>query len=155
MKKQASAKFEKLKKLLPDLKKKKHRVLLFSQWVRILDLLNLLCFDLDLNACRWVGGGTVTLWCRLDGSTPVSERQALVTRFNSPDSDLDVFLLSTRAGGLGLNLTGADTVVIHDVDFNPEIDRQAEDRAHRIGQSKPVTVYKLVAVSRRRWTMTL
>ena len=108
-------------------------MLLFSQWVRLLDLLGLLCDDLDLN------------WSRLDGSTPITERQQLVADFNDPAGDLDVFLLSTRAGGLGINLTGADTVIIHDVDFNPEIDRQAEDRAHRIGQTKPVTVYRLVA----------
>ncbi|KAH8063323.1 helicase [Aureococcus anophagefferens] len=128
-----SAKCERLRELLPKLKKEGHKVLLFSQWVRLLDLLGLLCDDLDLN------------WSRLDGSTPITERQQLVADFNDPAGDLDVFLLSTRAGGLGINLTGADTVIIHDVDFNPEIDRQAEDRAHRIGQTKPVTVYRLVA----------
>ncbi|EGB10124.1 hypothetical protein AURANDRAFT_1751, partial [Aureococcus anophagefferens] len=128
-----NAKCERLRELLPKLKKEGHKVLLFSQWVRLLDLLGLLCDDLDLN------------WSRLDGSTPITERQQLVADFNDPAGDLDVFLLSTRAGGLGINLTGADTVIIHDVDFNPEIDRQAEDRAHRIGQTKPVTVYRLVA----------
>ena len=61
---------------------------------------------------------------------------------NNPE--IFVFLLSTRAGGQGLNLTGADTVIIHDVDFNPQMDRQAEDRCHRIGQTKPVTVYRWV-----------
>ncbi|KAJ1450090.1 SNF2 family N-terminal domain-containing protein [Pelagophyceae sp. CCMP2097] len=128
-----SAKFSALRDLLPKLKQQGHRVLLFSQWVRLLDLLQLLCTDLGLKTCR------------LDGSTPVAERQELVLQFNAEASDLDVFLLSTRAGGLGLNLAGADTVVIHDVDFNPEVDRQAEDRAHRIGQTRDVTVYKLVS----------
>lgn len=66
-------------------------------------------------------------FCRLDGSTPVSERKALIDRFSS-DLSIPVFLLSTRAGGLGINLTSADTVILHDVDFNPENDRQAEVR---------------------------
>ncbi|CAN6464121.1 unnamed protein product [Victoria cruziana] len=81
--------------------------------------------------------------CFLDNSTQVAERQTIVDRFNN---DISIFacLLSTRAGGQGLNLTGADTVIIHDMDFNPQMDRQAEDRCHRIGQTKPVTVYRLV-----------
>ena len=128
-----SAKCVALKKLLPKLTNEGHKVLLFSQWVRLLDLLGLLCDDLGIESSR------------LDGSTPITERQQLVADFNDPDGKSQVFLLSTRAGGLGINLTGADTVVIHDVDFNPEIDRQAEDRAHRIGQTKPVTVYRLVS----------
>ena len=66
-------------------------------------------------------------------------------RFNNPAKGIFAFLLSTRAGGQGLNLTGADTVILHDVDFNPQIDRQAEDRCHRLGQSKPVHVYRLVS----------
>ena len=106
---------------------------MFSQWTRLLDLLGLVCEDLGLRTAR------------LDGQTPIAERQAMVSAFNEGTSSTDLFLLSTRAGGLGINLTGADTVVIHDVDFNPEVDRQAEDRAHRIGQTKPVTVYRLVA----------
>ena len=74
-------------------------------------------------------------------STPVADRQNIIDDYNN---DLDIFacLLSTRAGGQGLNLTGADTVIIHDMDFNPQMDRQAEDRCHRIGQTKPVTVYR-------------
>lgn len=82
-------------------------------------------------------------YTRLDGSTQVSDRQSLVDEFNN-DPNIFVFLLSTRAGGQGLNLTGADTVILHDLDFNPQMDRQAEDRCHRIGQSKPVTIYRLV-----------
>ncbi|KDO16341.1 hypothetical protein SPRG_18129, partial [Saprolegnia parasitica CBS 223.65] len=81
---------------------------------------------------------------RLDGSTTVSDRQALIDQFNE-DTSIFVFLLSTRAGGLGINLTAADTVILHDLDFNPTIDAQACDRCHRIGQTKPVTIYKLVA----------
>ena len=65
-------------------------------------------------------------------------------RFNNKENGVFAFLLSTRAGGQGLNLTGADTVILHDVDFNPQIDRQAEDRCHRLGQLKPVTVIRLV-----------
>lgn len=79
----------------------------------------------------------------LTPSTQVAERQTIVDTFNN-DTSIFACLLSTRAGGQGLNLTGADTVVIHDMDFNPQIDRQAEDRCHRIGQTKPVTVYRLV-----------
>lgn len=81
---------------------------------------------------------------RLDGSTPVAERQHLINRFSN--QDIPVFLLSTKAGGLGINLTTADVVIMHDLDFNPENDRQAEDRCHRIGQTKTVFVYKLVTL---------
>lgn len=73
----------------------------------------------------------------------MTERQTIVDTFNK-DTSIFACLLSTRAGGQGLNLTGADTVIIHDMDFNPQIDRQAEDRCHRIGQTKPVTIYRLV-----------
>ena len=79
---------------------------------------------------------------RLDGSTPVKDRQALIDTYNKGKTP--VFLLSTKAGGLGINLCQADTVILHDLDFNPENDRQAEDRAHRIGQARAVTVVKLV-----------
>ena len=82
-------------------------------------------------------------YLRLDGSTVVSTRQYLINEFNT-DVSIPVFLLSTKAGGLGINLTSADTVIMHDLDWNPENDRQAEDRVHRIGQTKPVTVYKFV-----------
>jgi|TARA_B110000967_G_scaffold106657_1_gene109389 SWI/SNF-related matrix-associated actin-dependent regulator 1 of chromatin subfamily A len=83
-------------------------------------------------------------YVRLDGGTPTETRQTICDDYNDPNSDLFAFLLSTRAGGQGLNLTSADTVVIHDCDFNPQIDRQAEDRCHRLGQTKPVTVIRLV-----------
>jgi len=81
----------------------------------------------------------------LDGSTPAKERQELVDTFNK-DTKYDVFLLSTKSGGVGLNLTGADTVILHDVDFNPMNDLQAENRCHRIGQKKEVTVIRLVCM---------
>lgn len=82
-------------------------------------------------------------YLRLDGQTQVSERQGMIDTFNKNDS-YPVFLLSTRAGGMGLNLTAADVCILHDLDFNPFNDRQAEDRCHRIGQKKPVTIIKMV-----------
>nr|DAD32543.1 TPA_asm: hypothetical protein HUJ06_011394 [Nelumbo nucifera] len=117
--------------LLPSLKKDGHRVLIFSQWTSMLDIL------------EWTLDVIGVTYRRLDGSTQVAERQTIVDTFNN-DSSIFACLLSTRAGGQGLNLTGADTVVIHDMDFNPQMDRQAEDRCHRIGQKKPVTIYRLV-----------
>lgn len=75
---------------------------------------------------------------RLDGSTPVTERQTLINEYTQ-DANIFIFLLSTRAGGLGINLTAADTVIIHDIDFNPYNDKQAEDRCHRVGQKKYVS----------------
>ena len=80
---------------------------------------------------------------RLDGSTPISIRQELIDKFNK-NNKIPVFILTTKTGGLDINLTSADTVIMHDLDFNPENDRQAEDRCHRIGQTKAVKVYKLV-----------
>mmetsp|Transcript_906 Transcript_906/g.1726 ORF Transcript_906/g.1726 Transcript_906/m.1726 type:complete len:425 (+) Transcript_906:121-1395(+) len=128
----ASAKMERLRTLVPKLVSEGHRVLLFSQWTRLLDILEMLMEKLDLE------------FMRLDGSTPVAERQGMINEFNS-STTVNVFLLSTRAGGLGINLTAADTVILHDLDFNPIHDRQAEDRCHRIGQTRPVSVYKMVA----------
>ncbi|KAG0452953.1 hypothetical protein HPP92_025617 [Vanilla planifolia] len=126
-----SAKCQALADLLPCLHNKGNRVLIFSQWTAMLDIL------------EWALEVIGVTYRRLDGSTPVAERQTIVDSFNN---DLSIFacLLSTRAGGQGLNLIGADTVIIHDMDFNPQMDRQAEDRCHRIGQVKPVTVYRLV-----------
>ncbi|WCJ33735.1 Protein CHROMATIN REMODELING 19 [Euphorbia peplus] len=129
-----SAKCRALAELLPELKKDGHRVLIFSQWTSMLDIL------------EWTMDVIGVTYRRLDGSTQVTERQNIVDAFNN-DTSIFACLLSTRAGGQGLNLTGADTVVIHDMDFNPQIDRQAEDRCHRIGQTKPVTVYRLVTKS--------
>ncbi|KAF3791218.1 CHROMATIN REMODELING 19 protein [Nymphaea thermarum] len=126
-----SAKCQALAELLPSLKRAGHRVLIFSQWTTMLDILE---WALDVIGVNY---------SRLDGSTQVAERQTIVDTFNN-DTSIFACLLSTRAGGQGLNLTGADTVIIHDMDFNPQMDRQAEDRCHRIGQTKPVTVYRLV-----------
>eukprot|EP00897_Mesotaenium_endlicherianum_P008187 jgi/Mesen1/7397/ME000388S06610 len=128
----ASAKCKALGKLLKKLRRHGHRPLIFSQWTAMLDILG---WALKILGYKYV---------RLDGSTQVTERQVLVDEYNN-NTDVFAFLLSTRAGGQGLNLTGADTVILHDVDFNPQVDRQAEDRCHRIGQEKPVTVYRLVA----------
>ncbi|KAF0893409.1 hypothetical protein E2562_024221 [Oryza meyeriana var. granulata] len=126
-----SAKCQALAELLPSLVNEGHRVLIFSQWTTMLDIL------------EWTLEVIGVTYRRLDGGTPVTERQTIVDTFNN---DLSIFacLLSTRAGGQGLNLIGADTVIIHDMDFNPQMDRQAEDRCHRIGQQKPVTIYRLV-----------
>jgi len=127
----SSSKFVRLRQLLPDFIKKGHRMLIFSQWTKVLDLMLNLLESLELSCLR------------LDGSTPVSERQALIDNFNN-DQSIPVFLLSTRAGGMGLNLTAADVCILHDLDFNPFNDLQAEDRCHRIGQKKPVTIIKMV-----------
>jgi len=81
---------------------------------------------------------------RLDGTTKAEYRGDITNMFNAPNSPYDVFLLSTRAGGLGLNLQSADTVIIYDPDWNPQMDKQAEDRAHRIGQKKEVLVLRLI-----------
>lgn len=126
-----SAKCRALGEILPSLKDAGHRVLIFSQWTSMLDIL------------EWTLDVIGVTYRRLDGSTQVTDRQAIVDAFNN-DTSIFACLLSTRAGGQGLNLTGADTVIIHDMDFNPQIDRQAEDRCHRIGQTKPVTIYRLV-----------
>lgn len=126
-----SGKCRALAELLPALNQYGHRVLIFSQWTSMLDIL------------EWALDVIGVTYRRLDGSTQVTERQTIVDTFNK-DTSIFACLLSTRAGGQGLNLTGADTVIIHDMDFNPQIDRQAEDRCHRIGQTKPVTVYRLV-----------
>ncbi|KAJ4722406.1 Chromatin structure-remodeling complex protein SYD [Melia azedarach] len=130
----ASGKFELLDRLLPKLRRSGHRVLLFSQMTRLMDILEIY---LKLNDFKYL---------RLDGSTKTEERGVLLKQFNAPDSPYFMFLLSTRAGGLGLNLQTADTVIIFDSDWNPQMDQQAEDRAHRIGQKKEVRVFVLVSV---------
>ncbi|KAK9887995.1 hypothetical protein WA026_000284 [Henosepilachna vigintioctopunctata] len=127
-----SGKFMFLDKLLSELKQGNHRVLIFSQYVI---MLNILEEYMRLRKHRFL---------RLDGSTAVGLRQDLINEFNE-NKEIYVFLLSTKAGGLGINLTAADTVVIHDIDFNPYNDKQAEDRCHRMGQTRPVTVYRLIS----------
>lgn len=83
-------------------------------------------------------------YCRLDGNTDLEDRQRQIDEYTMPDSKKFVFLISTRAGGLGLNLMTANTVVLYDSDWNPQMDLQAMDRAHRIGQQKQVRVYRLI-----------
>ncbi|XP_076103983.1 SWI/SNF-related matrix-associated actin-dependent regulator of chromatin subfamily A member 5-like isoform X2 [Mytilus galloprovincialis] len=121
-----------LHKLLPKLKSQGSRVLIFSQMTRVLDILEDYLF--------WQG----YQFCRLDGKTPHLERTVSINEFNSPGSEKFIFMLSTRAGGLGINLATADVVIIYDSDFNPQVDLQAMDRAHRIGQTKQVRVLRFV-----------
>lgn len=82
---------------------------------------------------------------RFDGSTKIQDRQIAIEEFNK-NPDVFIFFISTRAGGLGINLTAADTVILADSDFNPHQDSQAQDRCHRIGQSKPVIIYRLITI---------
>uniref|UniRef100_A0A7S4BX57 Uncharacterized protein n=1 Tax=Chrysotila carterae TaxID=13221 RepID=A0A7S4BX57_CHRCT len=131
----ASGKYVLLDKLLPKLKAEGHRVLIFSQMTRVLDILE------DYCAYRREEG---FYYCRIDGSTAGDDRQDAIDAFNRPDSDRFIFLLSTRAGGLGINLQTADIVIIYDSDWNPQADLQAMDRAHRIGQKKEVKVFRFV-----------
>lgn len=120
-----------LDRLLPELITRGHKVLIFSQFKTQLDLLETYCSDLR--------GWSV---CRIDGSIAQSDRQEQILSFNEPDSETRIFLLSTRAGGQGINLASADTVLLFDSDWNPQQDLQAQDRAHRIGQTRPVIVYR-------------
>lgn len=83
-------------------------------------------------------------FCRLDGSTELADREAQIDDFSRAGTDKRIFIISTRAGGLGINLVTANHVVLYDSDWNPQIDLQAMDRAHRIGQKKKVFVYRLV-----------
>ncbi|KAF6775774.1 hypothetical protein AHF37_03202 [Paragonimus kellicotti] len=127
-----SGKMTLLDKLLQRLKSKGHRVLIFSQMVRMLDLIA------DYLSLRGWG------FQRLDGSIRGALRKQALDHFNAEGSTDFCFLLSTRAGGLGINLATADTVIIFDSDWNPQNDLQAQARAHRIGQTKQVSVYRLV-----------
>lgn len=129
----SSGKMVLLDKLLTRLKKDGHRVLIFSQMVRMLDILG------DYLSIKGIN------FQRLDGTVPSNQRRIAIDHFNEPDSNDFVFLLSTRAGGLGINLMTADTVIIFDSDWNPQADLQAMARAHRIGQKNHVMVYRLVA----------
>ncbi|PRP88099.1 helicase-like protein [Planoprotostelium fungivorum] len=128
----SSGKLVVLDRLLTRLKKEGHRVLIFSQMTRVLDIIEAYC-DMKGHGYR-----------RIDGVTPQQEREESMKDFYK-DEELFVFLLSTRAGGLGINLTCADTVIFYDNDWNPQMDLQAQDRAHRIGQTKPVMVYRLAS----------
>ncbi|KAI9335435.1 P-loop containing nucleoside triphosphate hydrolase protein [Zopfochytrium polystomum] len=128
---EACGKLALLQPLLKKLKEKGHRVLIFSQFKILLDILE--------SFLQYEGHE----FLRIDGETPSAERYALLQKFNAPDSPYFVFLLTTRTGGTGITLTGADTIIIYDVDWNPHQDNQAMARVHRIGQTKPVVIYKL------------
>ena len=121
-----------LDRLLVRLKKQGSRVLIFSQMSRLLDILEDYCVFREFK------------YCRIDGGTAHEDRIAAIDDYNKKDSEKFVFLLTTRAGGLGINLTSADIVVLYDSDWNPQADLQAMDRAHRIGQTKQVVVYRFV-----------
>ncbi|XP_041855219.1 SWI/SNF-related matrix-associated actin-dependent regulator of chromatin subfamily A containing DEAD/H box 1A isoform X2 [Melanotaenia boesemani] len=127
-----SGKFHHLTKLLASLKNNGDRVVLFSQFTMMLDIVEVLLKHINH---RYV---------RLDGSTPIADRIVLIDEFNT-DPDIFVFLLSTRAGGLGINLTSANVVILHDIDCNPYNDKQAEDRCHRVGQTRTVKVIRLIS----------
>ncbi|XP_018614757.1 putative global transcription activator SNF2L2 isoform X2 [Scleropages formosus] len=131
----ASGKFELLDRILPKLQATNHRVLLFCQMTSLMTIME------DYFAYRNF------LYLRLDGTTKSEDRAALLKKFNEKGSQYFIFLLSTRAGGLGLNLQAADTVVIFDSDWNPHQDLQAQDRAHRIGQQNEVRVLRLCTVN--------
>ncbi|CAH0514584.1 unnamed protein product [Peronospora belbahrii] len=123
-------KLQKLAVLLRTLKRGGHRCLIFTQ---MSSMLNILEVFLNLHGHTYF---------RLDGATKVEKRQMLMERFNRDDK-IFCFILSTRSGGLGINLTGADAVIFYDSDWNPAMDAQAQDRAHRIGQTRDVHIYRL------------
>jgi DNA excision repair protein ERCC-6 len=127
-----SGKMAVVKSLLPMWKRLGHKTLLFCQGVQMLDIIEAFIRRLDNIRC-----------IRMDGKTPVKHRQSLVDQFNT-DPDIDVFLLTTKVGGLGVNLTGANRVIIFDPDWNPSTDVQARERAWRLGQKREVTIYRLM-----------
>ena len=126
-----SGKMVMLDRLVPYLFTKGHKVILFSQFSKQLDILE-----------DWAA--VLRGWpvCRIEGAVKAEDRNDQIEAFNT-QSDHQLFLLSTRAGGLGINLTAADTVILFDSDWNPQQDLQAQDRAHRIGQTRPVIIYRL------------
>ncbi|KAL6403887.1 putative component of SWI/SNF global transcription activator complex [Ilyonectria robusta] len=128
-----AGKFELLDRILPKYEATGHRVLMFFQMTAIMDIME------DYLRYR------KTEYLRLDGTTKSDERSDLLREFNAPNSKYFIFLLSTRAGGLGLNLQTADTVIIYDSDWNPHQDLQAQDRAHRIGQKNEVRILRLIS----------
>lgn len=120
-----------LDRLVPRLLEKGHKILIFSQFKTQLDILQ-----------DWANQLRDWYCCRIDGAISQTERHAQIKAFNTSPKH-KIFLLSTRAGGQGINLVAADTVILFDSDWNPQQDLQAQDRAHRIGQTKPVIVYRL------------
>lgn len=127
-----AGKFELLDRILPKFQATGHRVLMFFQMTQIMNIME------DFLRLRSI------TYLRLDGSTKADDRSELLRLFNAPESPYFCFLLSTRAGGLGLNLQTADTVIIYDSDWNPHQDLQAQDRAHRIGQKNEVRILRLI-----------
>lgn len=125
-------KLQKLDSLLRELQAGGHRALIFTQMTRVLDILEQF---LNIHGHRYL---------RLDGATKIENRQVLTERFNN-DNRILVFILSSRSGGLGINLTGADTVIFYDLDWNPAMDKQCQDRCHRIGQTRDVHIYRFVS----------
>jgi helicase SWR1 len=125
-------KLQTLDKLLRKLQAGGHRALIFTQMTKVLDILEQF---LNIHGHKYL---------RLDGATKVEQRQILTDRFNH-DPRILVFILSSRSGGLGINLTGADTVIFYDQDWNPAMDKQCQDRCHRIGQTRDVHIYRLVS----------
>ena len=128
-----AGKFELLDRMLPKFKATGHRVLMFFQMTQIMNIME------DFLRLRDIA------YLRLDGSSKSEDRSELLSLFNAPNSPYFCFLLSTRAGGLGLNLQTADTVIIYDSDWNPHQDLQAQDRAHRIGQKNEVRILRLIS----------
>jgi len=131
---QASGKLALFDKMITQLSATGHKTLVFSQMTQMLNIVE--------DQLRFRG----LKYCRIDGNVKVFDRQEMIDAFNS-DPEIKCFLLSTRAGGLGINLTAADTCIIFDSDWNPHQDSQAQDRCHRIGQTKPVAVYRLVTAN--------
>lgn len=127
-----AGKFELLDRILPKFQQTGHRVLIFFQMTQIMNIME------DFLRLRGIS------YLRLDGSTKADDRSELLKQFNAPNSPIFCFLLSTRAGGLGLNLQTADTVILYDSDWNPHQDLQAQDRAHRIGQKNEVRILRLI-----------
>jgi helicase SWR1 len=125
-------KLQRLDKLLRELQAGGHRALIFTQMTKVLDILEQF---LNIHGHRYL---------RLDGSTKIEQRQILTERFNN-DTQFLAFILSSRSGGLGINLTGADTVIFYDLDWNPAMDKQCQDRCHRIGQTRDVHIYRFVS----------
>ncbi|KAJ1024722.1 hypothetical protein NDA16_002762 [Ustilago loliicola] len=134
----ASGKMLMLNRLLDELFNRGHKVLIFSQFTTMLDIIE-----------EWANEFKGLRTCRIDGTTPQEERRSQMKSFNEdkgPDA-CNLFLLSTRAGGLGINLVAADTVIFYDSDWNPQMDLQAQDRVHRIGQTRPVLIFRLVSAN--------
>merc|ERR1719412_3531360 len=131
----SSGKFELIDRILPKMKESGHRILMFCQMTT--------CMTIIEDYFNYKG----YKFLRLDGMTKADDRAEQLKQFNNPNSDIFIFLLSTRAGGLGLNLQTADTVIIFDSDWNPHQDLQAQDRAHRIGQKNEVRVLRLMVVN--------